>query len=71
MDPSNQGDIEALEMVQRRAARYTFNNYTDRTPGCVTSMLVNLKWEPFKKWACLVKGFNTLVTTGGLNLPDK
>ena len=45
-DPSNQGDIEALEMVQRRAARYVFNNYTDRTPGCVTSMLVNLKWEP-------------------------
>ena len=22
------------------------------------------------KWACLVEGFNTLVTTGGLNLPD-
>ena len=22
-------------------------------------------------WACLVKGFNTLVTAGGLNLPDK
>ena len=45
-DPVHQGDIAALEMVQRRAARYVFNNYTDRTPGCVTTMLDKLKLEP-------------------------
>ena len=44
-DPHRQGDIKALEQVQRRAARYVFNNYTDRTPGCVTSMLQKLQWE--------------------------
>lgn len=45
-DPTCQEDISALEKVQRRAARYVFNNYSDRTPGCVTSMLNTLQWEP-------------------------
>ena len=40
------GDVNSLERVQRRAARFVVNNYTDRTPGCVTSMLKDLKWEP-------------------------
>ena len=37
--------IRLLEKVQRRAARYVTNNYTDRSPGTVTSMLEYLKWK--------------------------
>ena len=37
-DPYRQADIKALEQVQRRAARYAYNDYTSRTPGCVTEM---------------------------------
>ena len=40
------GDANLLEQVQRRAARFVVNNYTDRTPGCVTDMLNKLEWEP-------------------------
>ena len=43
-DPYKQKDAQLLENVQRRAARYVNNNYKDRSPGCVTSMLENLKW---------------------------
>ena len=31
--------------MQKRAARFVHNNYTDRTPGCVTNMVKSLKWE--------------------------
>ena len=34
-DPYLQKDIQHLEQVQRRAARFRFKNYRDRTPGCV------------------------------------
>ena len=43
-DPYKRKDAQLLENVQRLAARYVNNNYTDRSPGCVTSMLENLKW---------------------------
>ena len=43
-DPHKQTDIRLLEKVQRRAARHVTNNYTDRSPGTVTSMLEYLKW---------------------------
>ena len=36
-DPSNQKKIKSIEQVQKRAARFVYNNYTDRTPGCVTN----------------------------------
>jgi hypothetical protein len=35
--------IQKLEMTQRRAARYTTNNYT--TTNSVNEMLQQLKWE--------------------------
>ncbi|XP_071141644.1 uncharacterized protein [Mytilus edulis] len=38
-DPHTTEDINSLEQVQRMAA-----NYTDKTPGCVTTMV--LDWEP-------------------------
>ena len=44
-DPSNQAKIKSIEQVQKRAARFVHNNYTDRTPGCVTNMVKSLKWE--------------------------
>ena len=47
-DPYQQTDIKALEQVQRRAARYVFNDYSTRTPGCVTKMLDDLEWEPLE-----------------------
>ena len=31
-------DIEALEQVQHRIARYLYNNYTSCTPGCFTDL---------------------------------
>ena len=31
--------------VQRRAALYACNNYTERTQGCVTAMVNSLGWE--------------------------
>ena len=44
-DPCRQADIKALEQVQRRAARYVYNDYTSRTPGCVAEMVNELGWE--------------------------
>ncbi|XP_070208014.1 uncharacterized protein [Littorina saxatilis] len=44
-DPHQENDKQALEMVQRRAARYAHNNYFEKTPGVVTNMLNNLGWE--------------------------
>lgn len=45
-DPTSQKYTSEIEKVQRRAARYVFNSYTDRSPGCVTNMLTTLQWEP-------------------------
>ena len=48
-DPTNRKKIGNLEKVQKRAARFVFNNYTDRTPGCVTEMVESLKWEKLEE----------------------
>ena len=48
-DPTNRKKIGNLEKVQRRAARFVFNNYTDRTPGCVTKMVESLKWKKLEE----------------------
>ena len=47
-DPHNSGQIEQVEKVQRRAARFATRNYTDRQPGSVTQMVNNLGWEPLQ-----------------------
>ena len=44
-DPSLQKDKDKLEKIQKTAARYATNNYTQRTPGTVTSLLQQLQWE--------------------------
>ena len=43
-DPYQQKHIKAVEQVQRRAARYVCNNYTDRIQGCASGMVQDLQW---------------------------
>ena len=43
MEPHHNRSLQKLEMTQRRAARYTTNNYT--TTSSVNEMLQQLKWE--------------------------
>jgi hypothetical protein len=45
-DPYTKENIDKLERVQRRAARYVYNNY-DYSPS-VTTKLENLKWQPLE-----------------------
>ena len=45
-DPYEIGDINQLEMVQRRAARFVCNRYRNRSS--VGSMLDMLEWEPLQ-----------------------
>ena len=47
-DPYHQQQIQQLENVQRQAARFATGNYYSRDPGCVTSMLHQLEWEPLQ-----------------------
>jgi hypothetical protein len=49
LDMRKQVDMMILEQVQRRAARFVHNNYTERTPGCVTHMVQNLGWQPLQQ----------------------
>ena len=32
--------------MQKRAARFVYNNYRSKEPGCATNMLDTLNWEP-------------------------
>ena len=43
-DPYTQKDILAIESVQRRRARFVYNNYSSY--ASVTNMLQNLNWPP-------------------------
>lgn len=48
-DPYKSEDINRLDKVQRRGARYVHNNYRDRNPGCVTNMIHELGWETLQQ----------------------
>ena len=48
-DPHHKKDIKVVEKVQRRAARYAFNNYRDREKGTVTTMLSSLQWDSLEQ----------------------
>ena len=48
-DPHLRRDITKIEQVQRRAARYVTNNYSDKTPGSVTKMLDDLGWDTLEE----------------------
>jgi hypothetical protein len=46
-DPHSKDLIEDIEQVQKRAARFVYNNYRSKEPGCVTNMLETLNWVGF------------------------
>jgi hypothetical protein len=37
--------LSQVEQIQRKAARYVFNDYRDRSPGAVTNMIDTLQWD--------------------------
>ncbi len=47
-DPYLQRDIQKIEAVQRRAARFVTNTY-QKTPGTVTNIMANLQWETLEE----------------------
>ena len=73
-DPHTQDNINKLEKVQRRAARFTTNTYTRESS--VTTLLQNLKWTPLSERRARSKStifYKALhgdiqVPTGNLNL---
>jgi hypothetical protein len=48
-DPYTQNNIHQLEAIQRRAARFVYNNFYDREPRVVTSMISRLQWESLEQ----------------------
>ena len=48
-DPHDQQEINKLEKVQRRSARFICQDYRSRTPGCVTNMLADLNLPPLQE----------------------
>ena len=48
-DPYTRNNIHQLEAIQRRAARFVYNNFYDREPGVVTSMISRLQWESLEQ----------------------
>jgi hypothetical protein len=44
-NPSEEQQICQVEQIQRKAARYVFNDYRDRSPGAVTNMIDTLQWD--------------------------
>jgi hypothetical protein len=47
-DSHSSAETHKLDQVQRRAARFVHNNYTECTPGCATHMVQNLSWQPLQ-----------------------
>ena len=45
-DPYTQTDINKVEAVQRRAARYVANNHRNRSTCSVSYIIQRLKWRP-------------------------
>ena len=59
-------DVQLLEQVQRRAARFECNNYRDRTQGRVDNMLAQLKWDSLEKRRKIKFKIKTRSTGNGL-----
>ena len=45
LDPYHRGDIDKLEKIQHRAARFVIGDYRSRHPGSVTTMITNLNLD--------------------------
>ena len=48
-DPHQQRDIDALERINRRAARVTYNKLWRERDVSVSALLADLKWEPLRE----------------------
>ena len=48
-DSQKQTDIDKLERIQKRAAKFIKQDYRTRDPGCVTAMLKDLQLLKLKK----------------------
>ena len=48
-DPYQLNHVNTIEQVQRRAARFVLNDYSTKTPGCISNMLKELNWDPLEK----------------------
>ena len=48
-DPYQLNHVNNIEQVQRRAARFVLNDYSTKTPGCISNMLKELNWDPLEK----------------------
>jgi len=44
-NPSKKQQISQVEQIQRKVARFVFNDYRDRSPGAVTNMIDTLQWD--------------------------
>ena len=51
-DPYHRGDIDTLEQIQHRAARFITGDYRFRHPGSVTTMLTNLNLDTVDNIRC-------------------
>jgi hypothetical protein len=47
-NPCQRTDINTIERVQHRAARFITGDYRSREPGCITSMLIYLNLPPLE-----------------------
>ena len=71
-DPHTQKNIQSIEIVQRRAARFV-KKCTQRTPGTVTSLLEGLKWpslEQRRKQAGLTNLYKIVTGTPAVEIPN-
>ena len=48
-DPHNKADIDRLERIQRRGARFITHDYKSRTPGSITKMLADLDLQTLQE----------------------
>jgi hypothetical protein len=63
-DPHSKDLIEDIEQVQKRAARFVYNNYRSKEPGCITNMLdtLNCQRRAKNRVTMLYKIINNQVT---------
>jgi hypothetical protein len=48
-DPNTNKNIDKLESIQKRAARFIKHDYKFRESGCVTNMLKDLEFKPLQE----------------------
>ena len=71
-DPCTNTDIQRLEMIQHRAARFVTKNYS-RAPGSITKILEQLQWptlEQRRKQCRLINMYKIQKGTTAIPIPD-